>query len=70
MRPGGTRLSGKLGGQYLYFKEFDNQRAWNTSNEARWEVPLARLTPFVAGSYVNYAAIARATRSTRAPGAR
>jgi len=53
MRPGGTRLSARLGGQYLYFKEFDNQRAWNTNSEARWEVPLARLTPFIAGSYVN-----------------
>jgi hypothetical protein len=53
MRPFGTRLNAKFGGQYLYFKEYDNQRAWNTSNEARWEVPLARLTPFVAGSYVN-----------------
>ena len=53
MRPLGTRLSLRTGGQYLYFQEFANQRAWNTSNEARWEVPLARLTPFVAASYVN-----------------
>ena len=53
MRPLGTRFSGKFGGQYLYFKEHGDQRAWNTNNEARWEVPLARLTPFVAGSYVN-----------------
>ena len=53
MRPGGSRFSARLGGQYLYFKEYSNQRAWNTSNEARWEVPLARLTPFVAGTYIN-----------------
>ena len=53
MRPWGTRLSGKFGGQYLYFKEYDNQRAWNTANEARLEVPLTRLTPFVAGSLVS-----------------
>ena len=53
MRPVGSRLSGRTGGQYLYFKKYDNQRAWNTDNEARWEVPLARVTPFVAGSYVN-----------------
>jgi hypothetical protein len=53
MRPAGTRLSARIGGQYLYFKNFDNQRAWNTTNEARWEVPLARLTPFIAGSYIN-----------------
>ncbi len=53
MRPAGTRLSGKFGGQYLYFQEYDNQRSWNTANEVRWEVPLARLTPFIAGTYVN-----------------
>jgi hypothetical protein len=53
MRPGTSRLSARIGGQYLYFKEFDNQRAWNTTNEARWDVPLARLTPFVAGTYIN-----------------
>ena len=53
MRPGGTRLSGKFGVQYLYFREYDNQRSWNTANEARWEFPLSRLTPFVAGTYVN-----------------
>ena len=53
MRPGSTRLSGRVGVQYLYFREFRNQRAWNTSNELRWEFPLARLTPFVAGSYEN-----------------
>src|SRR5688572_13832103 len=53
MRPLGTRLSARFGGQYLYFKEYDNQRAWNSSSEAKWEVPLARLTPFVAGTHVN-----------------
>jgi hypothetical protein len=53
MRPGGSRLSARFGGQYLYFKEYDNQRAWNNSSEGRWEVPLARLTPFIAGTYVN-----------------
>jgi hypothetical protein len=53
IRPGGTRLMAKVGGQYLYFKEFDSQRSWNTSNEGRWEVPLSRVTPFIAGSYVN-----------------
>ena len=53
MRPGATRLTARLGGQYLYFKEFKDQRAWNTRNEAKWEVPLARLTPYVEGTYVN-----------------
>jgi hypothetical protein len=53
MRPFGARLTARVGGQYLYFKEFANQRAWNTNNEARLEIPLARLTPFVGGAYVN-----------------
>ena len=53
MRPGGTRFTARLGGQYLYFREFANERAWNTRNEAKWEVPLARLTPFVEGKYSN-----------------
>jgi hypothetical protein len=53
MRPAGTRLSAKLGGQYLYFKEFANERAWNTRNEVRWEVPLSRITPFVEGNFVD-----------------
>ncbi|CAN5704814.1 hypothetical protein BH24ACI5_BH24ACI5_19340 [soil metagenome] len=53
MRPAGTRLSVKFGGQYLYFKEHDNQRGWNSSSEGRWEVPLSRLTPFISGSYIN-----------------
>jgi hypothetical protein len=53
MRPARTRLSAKLGAQYLYFKQYDNQRAWNTSSEARWEVPLSRFTPFIGGRYIN-----------------
>lgn len=53
MHPGRTRLSAKVGGQYLYFKKFADQRAWNTSNEARFEAPLSRLTPFIEGTYVN-----------------
>jgi hypothetical protein len=53
MRPGGTRFTARTGGQYLYFREFANERAWNTHNEAKWEVPMARLSPFVEGRYVN-----------------
>lgn len=53
MRPGGTRFTARVGGQYLYFREFANERAWNTHNEAKWELPLARLTPFIEGKYVN-----------------
>ena len=50
---GPARLSGKAGGQYLYFKKYDNQRAWNTNNELRLELPLAHITPFAEGSYIN-----------------
>jgi hypothetical protein len=53
MRPFRSRLAVRTGGQYLYFKQYADQRAWNTNNEVRWEVPLARLTPFVEGSYMN-----------------
>ena len=53
IRPAGTRLSARVGGQYLYFREFANERAWNTRNELRWEVPLSRLTPFVEGGFIN-----------------
>jgi len=50
---GPARLSGKASGQYLYFKTYDSQRAWNTSDDLRLDLPLARLKPFLLGSYVN-----------------
>ena len=50
---GRSRLSGKVGAQYLYFKQYDNQRACNTVDEARWELPLTRIAPFVTGSFRN-----------------
>ena len=53
MRPFRSRLNVTTGGQYLFFNKYEDQRAWNTRNELRWEVPLARLTPFVGGTYVN-----------------
>jgi hypothetical protein len=53
LRLGRARLSGKTSGQYLYFKEYDNQRSWNTDNQARLELPLARITPFLTGAYTN-----------------
>jgi hypothetical protein len=39
--------------QYLYFDKFENQRALNTDNQLRWEVPAGKLIPFVAGKYTN-----------------
>lgn len=53
LRPWGTRFSGKFGAQYLYFKQYGDQRAWNTGNQGLWEFPLARFTPFVSGRYIN-----------------
>lgn len=53
MRAGRARISGKSADQYLYFRKFGEQRAWNTDNALRIEFPSARLTPFVSGSYVN-----------------
>ena len=53
IRPGGTRLSSHVGAQYLYFRQYDNQRAWNTAADGRWEVPLSRFTPYAEGSYIN-----------------
>jgi Putative beta-barrel porin 2 len=48
-----ARVTGKSSGQYLYFKTYDNQRGWNTTNELEFDLPLARLRPFVSGSYIN-----------------
>ena len=53
MKLGRSRMTGKVSGQYLYFSKYDNQRAWNTTDEGRWEVPLSRLTPFIMGVYAN-----------------
>src|SRR4029077_1127426 len=47
------RISEKSVGQYLYFKEFANQRSWNTANELKLELPMARLKPFAIGAYSN-----------------
>jgi hypothetical protein len=48
-----ARMTGKSSGQYLYFKTYDNQRGWNTTNDLEFDLPLARLRPFVSGSYIN-----------------
>ena len=53
MRPAGTRLSVTTGAQYQYFQTYASQRAWNTNNEGKWEVPLARVTPFIGGKFAN-----------------
>ncbi len=53
LRMGRSLLSGKVSGQYLYFQKYENQRAWNTLADGRWELRLARLTPFVLGRLAN-----------------
>ena len=70
-----ARMTGKSSGQYLYFKTYDNQRGWNTTNELEFDLPLARLRPFVSGSYINTRerpgyeidSRSRAATNTRAP---
>jgi hypothetical protein len=50
---GTLRIIGKGSGQYLYFKKFDDQRSWNTTDEVRLELPLSRFKPFAVGGYSN-----------------
>jgi len=53
MKLGNSRVSGQISGQYLYFRRYDRERAWNTLNEARWDLGLGRVTPFLTGTYAN-----------------
>ena len=53
LRPGRARVSAKAAGQYLYFKTYENQRGWDTTDELKFELPLSRLKPFVIGNYQN-----------------
>jgi len=50
---GRLRVTGKSGAQYLYFKNYESQRSWNTADELKFELPLSRLKPFAGGAYVN-----------------
>ena len=53
MRFGRSRMAGRAAVQYLYFDRYSTERAWNRTYDLKWDVPLARLTPFVTGSYGN-----------------
>ncbi len=53
LRMGRGRLSGTVGGQYLYFRTYANQRAWNTADALRFEMPFWRLRPYVSGGYTS-----------------
>ncbi len=50
-RLGRARLTGKAGVQYVYYKVYDSQRSFNTSDEGRIQLPMGRFTPYVGGSY-------------------
>lgn len=52
-RAGRAQVSGKATGQYLYYREYENQRAWNSNVEAQIDMPMNRVVPFVGGSYSN-----------------
>lgn len=48
-----ARLYGSTGVDYQYFREYDSQRSFGTSNAVRLDVDLGRLTPFAESTYVN-----------------
>ena len=48
-----VRVYGNVGVDYQYFQEYDSQRSFGTSNVARLEIDLGRLTPFAEGQYTN-----------------
>ena len=61
---GRARLIGQTRMDYFYFREYDTQRSFGTTNRLRLEVPLAHLVPFVAGEYTEHQAADRGMRST------
>jgi hypothetical protein len=50
---GRARVIGETRVDYFYFRDYDTQRSFGTTNRGRLEVPLARLVPFVGGEYTN-----------------
>jgi hypothetical protein len=53
LRLGKARLALKNSAQYAYFRTYENQRSWSTSNQAQLEMPLSRIRPFVRGEFIN-----------------
>jgi hypothetical protein len=53
LKAGRSLLTGKASGQYLYFRKYEDQRTWNTRDEAKWTLALGRVLPFVTGAYAN-----------------
>ena len=48
---------GRLGGttqlSYVHYQTYASERAFNTRNEARLELPFNRITPYVSGAFIN-----------------
>ncbi|MFN7983307.1 MAG: outer membrane beta-barrel protein [Vicinamibacterales bacterium] len=53
LKTGPARLGGRASGQYLYFNRYENQRAWNSNLEGKWEWPMGRIAPFVSGLHAD-----------------
>ncbi len=51
LRAGRSRITAKSNVTYTWFKDFENQRSLNNAHEAKLEVPLSRITPFVDGRF-------------------
>jgi hypothetical protein len=48
---GRSLLSAQLSGQYVYYQKLVSQRSLGSIDTLRWELPVGRLKPFVAGQY-------------------
>lgn len=72
---GASHIKAKVSGQYLFFGKYEGQRSWATTDEGRWEMPLAHVTPFMTGLYSStrqrpsYEIDARVRQRTQAFGA-
>jgi putative beta-barrel porin BBP2 len=50
---GPVRIAETSSGEYLYFKDYGNQRSWNTTNQVKIDWPMTRFRPFATGGYAN-----------------
>ena len=53
LRLGRGRLSGTTELNYVHYKTYATERALNTRNEARLELPFNRITPYVSETFIN-----------------
>ena len=52
LRLGRARLSGRSAFDFVYFQEFPNERSMDSDQEARLDLPLARVAPYVSARWV------------------